>query len=232
LENVGLPQFVHMLVTFDNFVGASYLSIDLTNAGVLEGIDYEGWCADLDRGISTSVEYNAEVFNTYDPSAAYAGLLENPGNVPNVAWLLNEGFRSLNCAATGRPYSVGEIQWAIWELIEGAGAGPTNDMGSVFSLACAQEVYAAASAPAGDNYAPQCNEELLLLLEPLDASGNYCHQAQFITIPCPCTTTSTTTTTPDVPYVFCNVSIEWGFQSIIVGDQGPHRPADQLVCRL
>jgi hypothetical protein len=174
-----------MVVSYDGSLsGPSYLSIDLTNADVLTGNDYAGWCADLDVVISPGTTYAAHVLNAYDPTMPFTGLLEQPQNVNSVAWLLNQDFRNVICPSVNRFYSVGEIQWALWELIEGVGQARTSGMGANFDATCRQNIYNLAIST-GSTFVPNCkDEEMLLLLEPIDTStGLYCHQAQWITAP-------------------------------------------------
>ena len=67
LYDLVLPDKVKMKMFFDYLTGDSYSVVTVSDGGGLNGV-YDGWCADVDRGITEHKTYPAEVWNTYDPA--------------------------------------------------------------------------------------------------------------------------------------------------------------------
>lgn len=86
----------------------SYFDITVKGDSFLAG-DYNAWCIDFYKILNDSQCLNADLVSLLDDSVKNA--VYKPQNLGAVNWLLNQDFIS-------QGYTFGEIQWAIWELIE------------------------------------------------------------------------------------------------------------------
>jgi hypothetical protein len=78
-----------------------------------------------------------------------------------VNWIINRGFYGLS-STYGETYTGGDIQRAIWTLIENANS--TSGLGS-YSQCRVNEIIAAADA-GGDGFEPGCDEYVALIQNP------------------------------------------------------------------
>jgi hypothetical protein len=127
----------------------------LTTAGMLNGT-YGGWCIDLDLGIEPPQCFNASV-SLADPATDFP-FIANDGNLDLVNWMLNQ---DLLAAPYG--YTMGEIQRAIWVLLEG------SDPGNVYNTAPATAANVGAlvalAQAEGEGFTPACGEYTGIVLE-------------------------------------------------------------------
>lgn len=164
----------------------SYLDVTISQGSILDGIR-DAWCIDLDRQIVPNRNYGADVYSSYS-AAALAGLdgkLEKPENLDLINWILNQDFVG-STSSTGETVTYGDVQRAIWTLIEdensNAGLGP-------YSQARANEIVAAA-LNYGEGFAPACGDQIAVILVPgtrqADGSLTSLQQVLILTIPVPC----------------------------------------------
>jgi hypothetical protein len=153
---------------------------DVTVVDTMLTGDYYGWCVDTDRTITATWAYPADVWSSYE--ALPPGLIEHPENLDLVNWILNNGFvgeDSPGCGM-GEQYTYGDVQRAIWALVDDAQA--TGGLGP-WSECRVNEILAAAFAN-GEGFMPECGDLVGVILVPVDECGgdwNY----QFIIIPVP-----------------------------------------------
>ncbi|NER80662.1 MAG: hypothetical protein F6K42_14045 [Leptolyngbya sp. SIO1D8] len=127
----------------------SYFDLEITDpTGVLQG-DFDGFCIDTDNDLGFNgfdldndgiynekkipvpglggkfnegerTPFSATVYSSYDPFATsgLGGLIEQPENLDLINWIINHQDTALSA------YTIGEIQLAIWQLIDDA---PPND---------------------------------------------------------------------------------------------------------
>lgn len=143
----------------------SYFDTTISGDGVLNGT-WDGFCVDTDRVIYPGSTYTAEVVSSYDPYFSTYGLVEYPENIDLVNWILNEGYIG-TVAADGGVFTYGDVQLAIWTLIDDAVS--TAGLGT-WTQAHADEIVAEALAY-GDGFVPGCGDEVAVLLVPVDATG-------------------------------------------------------------
>jgi hypothetical protein len=186
-----LPDQVMMSIFAPHPLAASYSVVTVSGGTSLDGT-HDGWCVDTDRNIEVGVSYLADVFSSYETLPE--GKVEYPENLDLVNWILNQGFVG-QPSMSGGSYTFGDVQRAIWALIEDQQS--TNGLGP-WSQARVDEILAAASAN-GEGFEPGCGDELGVILNPVDASGNWIAQAMMITIPVPC-----------VPELECETAWGWG----------------------
>lgn len=153
----------------------SYLTIEVLNGGWLDGT-YQGWCIDLDDFISSGDIY--EDANVYCSNEALPdGIVDHPENIDLINWIINN-VELGQASACGGVYTFGDIQKAIWDLIDDEIAS-TVLLGD-WSQCRADEIIANATAN-GEGYQPECGDYTGIIL---DAEGV---QTVMITVPFTCT---------------------------------------------
>ena len=150
--------------------GDSYFNTTVSNGGALDGT-YDGFCVDTQTNISPGTTYNT--VNAYYSTDVPAGVVDRPENLDLVNWIINQDFTTQFSPAAGRNYTFGDIQRAIWMLVDDnlstAGLG-------TWSQAAADEIYAAAAAigPVDDptvSWEPGLDDEIAVILQPVNSSG-------------------------------------------------------------
>jgi hypothetical protein len=148
--------------------GDSYLNVDITG-GNLDGT-YDSFCIETDLTITPGVNYDAVVYSSYhdhvddNTTLGYLNVVEFPLNLDLVNWIINQNWVAQYCDCAGRLFTSGDVQRAIWELIEdtesAAGLGTWNQ--------CCADVIRDDALANGDGFVPDCDELLALVLIPVD----------------------------------------------------------------
>lgn len=151
-----LPDYADFICTAKG--QGSYLDITVSNGFWLDG-SYDAWCMDLDNSIVLDNLYqNASVYCSYE--SLPAGLVDHPENLDLINWILNNITVGMPSACTG-DYTWGDIQRAIWELIDDENT--YIGLGD-WSQCRADEIVANAQAN-GEDYEPTCDDLLGVLLD-------------------------------------------------------------------
>jgi hypothetical protein len=155
------------------FGAPSYLDVEVLTEGVLKGW-YDSYCIDTDRSVNVNNDfiYKARVHFSDSPEAA--ALVEYPENLDLVNFILNQNWVGKTSPSGGK-YTYGDVQWAIWTLIEDEPCCVGYNIDRV------NEILAHAQAH-GEGYEPKCGELLMLVLEPFDPTG----QTVVVPYPVPC----------------------------------------------
>jgi hypothetical protein len=171
-----LPDTVTMAIAFPGigFGAPSYFDIAISGGTTLDGM-YDGYCVDTD---SVRANANANVYPSYEPLPP--GIIERPENLDLVNWIINQGFED-QPSGCGGFYTYGDVQWAIWQLVEDNPPLDHPNLGD-WSLCRAQEILAAAYAN-GDSFVPGCGDVMVIILDPYNPSG---HQPVIIWVEVPC----------------------------------------------
>jgi hypothetical protein len=173
----------------------SYFQTTITNGDFLNGI-YEGWCIDTDRSIGKNIDYCANVYSSYEPLPL--GLIEYPENLDLVNWLINQDFVGkdypLSVLDPPETFTMGDVQFAIWELIEDI--VPYASAGDMGSWSHEKVNYLVAEAYAnGEGFVPGCippQNRMIVMLVPYDFPPDCAPseipiaQITFISVPVPC----------------------------------------------
>ena len=156
-----LPASASMKVAGNGTADAdSYFpTVTLGGAGVLNGT-YDGWCVDVDHTISQNTSYTTAVYSSYE--ALPAGIVEKPYNFDLVNWIMNQDFVYKNAGGTLGNYTYGDIQRAIWTLIDDNLS--TSGLGT-YSQARVNQIVSLAVAN-GEGYVPKCNGVVAIILQP------------------------------------------------------------------
>lgn len=153
----------------------AYWTLEVSEGGPLDGV-YDGYCVDTDRTMATGTSYTATVTSSYDD---LADLVEYPENFDQVNWILNQDLLGMPSDAGG-DFTYGDIQLAIWTLIEDT---PSTAGLGTYSQDRVDEILFLA-AEGGLGYEPGCFDQMAVLLAPVDAEV-ITHQvviAQVVTI--------------------------------------------------
>jgi hypothetical protein len=172
-----LPDQVTIATTYPGlgFGAPGYFDITVSGGTMLDGT-YDGNCVDLQGGPPSGIAY--PYFST-EPIPD--GVVQIPENLDLVNWIINQGFigKSSTCGGT---YTWGDVQWAIWQLVDGREPTPGALLSlRDWSLCRAQEIVAAALAN-GEGFVPGCGQVMGIILAP-ELSFT---QSALIWIPVPC----------------------------------------------
>ncbi len=157
-----IPGAAVMNVDYPVAGSTSYFKTTITNGGILDGT-YNGWCIDVDNVIYSNWDYPVKVISSYDPDFSGLGLVEKPQNMDLVNWILNQNYPG-KTAPDMTTYTYGDVQRAIWELLEdnysesGLGSWSPERVGNIIAEASA----------AGEGFVPQCSEKFAVILLPVD----------------------------------------------------------------
>lgn len=117
-------------------------------------------------------------FEVYD-GGPVAAPIDNPENMDLVAWVLNQGFAAMdNGDGTGRTYTDGEIQGAIWGLLNSFIFVDENNP-AYGTFANAQEIYDLAVAN-GEGYLPGEGDVVAVIVDPTDAAMTDGNEQPFV----------------------------------------------------
>ena len=152
-----LPDQVTIVLAFPG--GDSYFNVTISGGTIIDGV-FDGFCIDTDHSISPGTTYIANVYSSYETLPM--GLVEFPENLDLVNYILNQNWYG-QTSPSGGTYTYGDIQRAIWALIEDnqstAGIGP-------WSQARVDEILADAYAN-GEGFIPGCGEYIAIVLAPI-----------------------------------------------------------------
>lgn len=171
---MALPDQVDVCVTAKG-VSPSYFNIDIAGENSLSGA-YEAWCLDQDASLNNSECFIGDVYSSYETLPP--GKFEQPENFGALNWLMNQGFIGSEATPELGNYTFGDIQIAIWNLVddsvcfECSFTGPYNNDRIDMLVAMALE---------NTDFVPSCGENLVIVIVPTDNK-----QSIFVTIPVPC----------------------------------------------
>ncbi len=134
----------------------AYLNITVTD-NLISG-NYGAWCIDDDLGIALNTCYeDVEVYSSTETLPA--DTFEYPENFDKVNWLLNQDI-------VGAEYTYGDLQFAIWRLLDDVRDDACNDCGfGDWSIERAEELVQLAMDN-GDGFIPDCGDFMGIILLP------------------------------------------------------------------
>jgi hypothetical protein len=171
-----LPDEVDVCVT-DKGEGAvdSYFNITIDPENSLTG-DYNAWCADVDLSLENGQCFTGDVYSSYETLPE--GKFEHPENFGAVNWLMNQDFIGTEATPELGNYTKGDIQIAIWRLVDDGVCIACNYTGPYDNDRIDMLV---AWALGNTDFVPSCGENVVIIIVPNDNK-----QPIFITIPAPC----------------------------------------------
>lgn len=137
----------------------SYFSIGIQDSGLLNGT-YPGWCADWDRHIQDNTPYKFKFYSSYNENLP-AGIIDHPENLDKANWIINQKFPGKDAGNGLGIYTSGDVQLAIWTLIDDSFDGSTV---GPYSQARVDRIVARANAE-GAGFYPTCKQEILIILD-------------------------------------------------------------------
>ena len=148
------------LMTVQHLSGAaSYFKITMKDDGLLSG-SYPGWCADW-ASLIEDATYETKFYSSYSIQLP-EGLIAHPENLDEVNWLINQNFVGKNAGDLLGTYTSGDVQLAIWTLLDNY--FETSTVGS-FSQARVDKIVSLAQTLGKDFY-PTCKEDVVIILDP------------------------------------------------------------------
>lgn len=160
--NGSLPETAIMKVAYPYPGSTSYFKTTITNGGILDGT-FNGWCVDVNNVIYDGTDYPVNVISSYDPGFSSLGLVEKPENMDIVNWIINQNYPG-KTAPDLTIYTYGDVQRAIWELVED---NPSESGLGEWSQVRVESILEEAAA-SGTNFEPQCGDKVALILNGAD----------------------------------------------------------------
>lgn len=166
-----LPSMVNACTTAkgEGTVLGAYFDLTINDSD-LAG-EYAAWCVDVDLSLGADECFDYNVYSSY--AELPPGAFENPENFDLINWIVNQDFISLG-------YTFGDIQWAIWELLDDQNCIACSFLGNDWSPEKGQEIVDAALAN-GEGYEPGAGEVMAVVLLPTGRT-----QSIIVTIPVGC----------------------------------------------
>ncbi|MEJ2251072.1 MAG: VWA domain-containing protein [Candidatus Lokiarchaeota archaeon] len=174
-----LPDHVIMSVMYPYAGGPAYFPVTTITGDPFTGT-YEGWCIDTDHVIYQNTPYNSSVYSSYE--LLPVGLIEYPENLDLVNWIINQELVGQPSGCDGI-YTYGDIQRAIWELVED---NPSASGLGVWSQCRVDEILTNAFAN-GEGFVPGCGDSIAVILAPITGEQVIITQVTFIDVGLECT---------------------------------------------
>lgn len=172
-ENIeSLPINTEVCVT-DKGDENSYFDIAVGGDSFLSG-NHNAWCIDLYKSLDNGQCFNANLVSLLDDSVNNA--VHKPENLAAVNWIINQDFVS-------QGYTFGEVQWAIWELLEDDNTPNFYCCLGEWEMTNGEAIVTMAME--NSNFVPGCGDFYGIAIIPTDTSV----QPIVITTPVECDTT-------------------------------------------
>jgi hypothetical protein len=168
---------VSLQVVFDQPGANAFFDATISGTTNYDG-NYPGWCVDAERG--WLLAGNVVVYGPGEPLPE--GLIDKPGNLDLVNWVLNQGFVGQDAGGGLGTYTVCDVAQAIWLL---ADDNPYQATACGAFTERAEQI--AALAQSHDGYEPACGQYYLAVLEVLwrNEDGSSGARQQTLIIPLP-----------------------------------------------
>jgi hypothetical protein len=216
-----LPDDVQFEVTYPVAGGEAYFpTVTVSGGTVLDGT-YDGWCLDTNNVIYQNTTYTGDVYSSYED---LTGKVDHPENMDLVNWIINQGFVGTASSGCGGIYTYGDVQRAIWELVEDT---PSTSGLSSWSQCRVNEIKAAAYAN-GEGFEPDCNDYIAVVLEPVNGAQIIAiAQVTLIEVGLECPVENTATATFGDLTFSASSEIDWSYtveddQATLDDDQFPY----------
>ncbi|MDC6364431.1 MULTISPECIES: hypothetical protein [Flavobacteriaceae] len=143
-------------------VDADNSYFDLTISDTSLAGDYGAWCVDVDLSLNADQCFEADVYSSYETLPD--GKFEHPENFDMVNWILNQDLIGSE-SPSGGTYTFGDVQWAIWELIDDRNCISCAYLGDDWNRTKGQEIVDMALAN-GEGFEPGDGDSLAVILIP------------------------------------------------------------------
>lgn len=139
--------------------GPSYFSVNVAGEKPFNGT-FQGWCADWNTRIEDGVNYNASFWSSL--ASVPNDVVDHPEYLDEVNWIINQNFVGKTAPDNLGVYTIGDVQLAIWSLIDDE--FQTDTVGE-FSQARVDQIVERAKVE-GANYEPGCRQLVGIILIP------------------------------------------------------------------
>lgn len=172
-----LPDQVTIVTVYPGlgYGAPGYFDVTVSGGTTLDGT-YDANCAELAGGPPSGMAYPY-----LSTESIPDGVVQKPENLDLVNWVINQDFVG-KTSGCGGVYTWGDVQWAIWKLVDGRepDAGVLSSLQD-WSECRAQEIVDAAIAN-GEGFVPGCGDVMGIILAP----EIWWTQSVLIWIPAPC----------------------------------------------
>ena len=120
---------------------------------------------------------HANVFSSYE--SLPAGLVDHPENFDLVNWIINQDFVGKPAGGSLGNYTTGDVQRAIWELLQ-----DKIDASTSYDPARVAQIKALAATHEG--FTPTCGDLVAVILQPLDGKQLSIIQVTFASLGVDC----------------------------------------------
>lgn len=141
---------------------SSYFEVDIVDSGLLAGT-YKGWCGDWATPIGHDVMYETKFYSSTSHTLP-EGLVDHQENLDEVNWILNKHFVGKSAPGDLGVYTTGDVQLAIWTLLDDAFDGSTVGPYSQARV----DLIVSKARDLGDGYIPKCKGVVGIILDPAD----------------------------------------------------------------
>jgi hypothetical protein len=144
----------------------AYFDLNLFGDSAIAGTGLDAWCVDVAGDLAgNDPNLTFDVYSSYADNIP-TNRVDKPENFDYVNWIVNQNFIGQDSPSGGQ-YTFGDVQWAIWELIDDSNCASCAFLGDDWSVAKGQEIADAALA-SGDNFVPGCGQKMAVVLIPGD----------------------------------------------------------------
>ena len=158
-----LPDTVNVKVTAAVPGDPAYFPTVIVSGGTMLDGTYLGWCVDAHHPIQIDTVYLAHVFSSYETLPF--GLFNYPENLDLVNWIINQDYVGKPFPGGINPYFYGDVQMAIWILLEGTPSIPPNLPGiGPYASSHIARIIADATA-SGEGFVPCIGQWVAIILD-------------------------------------------------------------------
>lgn len=138
----------------------SYFQIQIEDDGLMKGT-YPGWCADWTGVIQDNTPYDVKFYSSLSPNFP-SGLLDHPEYLDEMNWILNQHFVGKNAGSGLGVYTSGDVQLAIWTLLN-----DTYDSSTVGPFSQDRvDMIVNMALQYGSDFAPTCKQIVGMIFDP------------------------------------------------------------------
>lgn len=141
--------------------GPSYFTVNVADEGHPLNGTFAGWCADWNTRIEDGVNYDASFWSSLAPDVP-TDVVDHPEYLDEVNWIINQNFVGKPAPENLGVYTIGDVQLAIWSLIDDEF---DNDTVGEYSQARVDQIIARAKVE-GSGYEPNCRKLVGIILVP------------------------------------------------------------------
>jgi hypothetical protein len=157
--------------------GKSYFKVTVQDDGLLNGV-YPGWCADWNTRIEDNTIYNSKFYSSLAANIP-GDVVDHPEYLDEVNWIINQNFVGKTAPSGLGIYTIGDVQLAIWSLIDDEFESDTVGEYSQARV----DVLIARAKTEGANYMPGCRQLVGIILIPTNPTSGSTSQNTIILVP-------------------------------------------------